>query len=68
MEFDKGVISSQIITKACLDQGYKLIQMLIKTIKGVIGCGMHFYKLRLQFRIQPPYNAKNPPSVFFFIY
>ncbi len=58
---------SQIITKACLDQGYKLTKMLIKTIKGVIGYDMHFYKLCLQFHIQPPYNAKNPPSVFFYL-
>ncbi len=41
-----------------------------KTIKGVIGCDMHFYKLfehkcMLAVCTQPPYNDKNPPSVFF---
>ncbi len=47
----------------------------IGLFKGVIGCAseMHFYmlfehKCVLAVCTQPPYNDKNPPSVFFFIY
>ncbi len=48
---------------------FALIHYFVDTMnnkfKGVIGCKIHFYKL---FEPLPPYNDKNPPSVFLFIF
>ncbi len=48
----------------------KYIFCYLNNFKGVIQCYIHFYKLLelkcvLAVCTQPPYNDKNPPSVFF---